>query len=278
MTMARQLSLGGVLLAFATWFPAEAFASGDLQILCPPGVTVYIDGNFKGVTNSNEEGLFIEGLSAGSHTLKAVLKGFRSQTENFSIWSGRLTEIRLQFVKQNEQVRSLESSDSAVLQRETGSLKLTAVPPRPKATVKLDGVYKGEGAMEVSGLATGSHRVTWTRKGETMSYNTGVEAGCTTSLKADFRTGQVTVDSPCASGGSVGTSTDAKMVEQAEAQRVEKARLEAMKTWDGCRRACKQLAEEKGSRYIEVHVGRIGDCWCTTKSSPAAHAFTRCLN
>ena len=185
----------------------RAFAGGDLQVLCASGVKIYVDGSFRGTTDSFQGGLFIEGLSAGQHTLLAKLSGANDQTKSFFIQDGQLTEVRLSFARQQVRVESLESTDSATIEVKTGNLEIRSVPPYPKATVKIDGQERGTGDLKVSGLTIGKHKVLWIRGGKSHSFDVNVCADSTVSLKLDFRTKDVSVDSPCQSGG-VGTWTD----------------------------------------------------------------------
>jgi len=197
MTTKLPLSLVGLLFALATWLPSEALAGGDLQVVCVPGVQIYIDGNFKGTTSKNQGGLFVEGLSAGQHRLLAKLSGAADQTKNFTILQGKLKTITLTFVQQRMRVESLESTDSAAIEVKTGTLEIRAVPPYPKPSVKIDGKHQGSGDIKVSGVAVGYHTVEWNRGGKTVSTYVGVCADQTVSLKADFRSQRVSEDSPC---------------------------------------------------------------------------------
>ena len=65
--------------------PLSGF-SGEVQVLCEPGVSIFIDNDFKGKTNKEEEGLYIDDVFPGSHTIRAVKEGFYDIDKQITIW------------------------------------------------------------------------------------------------------------------------------------------------------------------------------------------------
>ena len=46
-------------------------ATGYIQIKAPPGIMIFLDGNLKGKTTSEQGGLILQDVPAGSHEIKA---------------------------------------------------------------------------------------------------------------------------------------------------------------------------------------------------------------
>ncbi len=79
--------------------PSVVNASGYLRIICVPGVGIYVDGSFMGTTEVDNKGLLIDELSDGTHTVKAIKKNCKPQVQKVEIRSGKVTELKLRFVK-----------------------------------------------------------------------------------------------------------------------------------------------------------------------------------
>ena len=181
----------GCMFFIGVLIPAPAAAQGDLQVICSPGVSVFIDGSFMGITTASAQGLFLERLATGGHTLTVKKEGFRDQTRHIDISSDLLLVVRFEFVQQREEVTRINQDEAGQLVREVGELILRAVPPRPEAEVFINGVHKGSGDIRVSGVPAGSLLVTWKRPGVTVEHRVVLKGGDTITLKADFRTSEV---------------------------------------------------------------------------------------
>jgi len=204
-----------LLLAFLV--PGATYAGGELQIVCQPGVKIYVDGVFHGTTDAAQEGLFIEGLSFGTHTVKASLAGYAPFVERVSVPRGRTLEFKIRLVKEGEVIEDLDDEHQEELERNVGILEVRAVPPRPKAIVYLDGEEKGIGHKRIKNVSSGSHTVMWVRAGKRISSRIDVVKGETLKIKADFRSGTV-IDE---------TSLEREGLRRRQAEAAEKARRDA---------------------------------------------------
>lgn len=87
------------LLLFAVFFctavSQSAVGTGDLQITAQPGLRVYLDNedNFVGKTNEEDDGLYLEELSAGLHTVIIKKTGFIEGRFTIEIKAGRAVEF-----------------------------------------------------------------------------------------------------------------------------------------------------------------------------------------
>lgn len=82
-----------LLLALAGLVAAEGF--GRLQVTCRPGVRVYLDGEFVGLTTADEDGLFLREVAAGDHVVRVEKLGFEPVDFEVEVRAGRATEVRV---------------------------------------------------------------------------------------------------------------------------------------------------------------------------------------
>lgn len=189
-----------IILSALLLFSKYAYAQGELQILCEPGVSIYVNGISYGKTNAQEEGKFIENLPTGHLIVKAVKSGYEPIEKTISLEEGILKEMRISLSKHREEVKALEDETSGTLVKEVGILILRAVPPRPKAKVYIDGKSYGSGNKEISGIDIGKHEIVWVKNNDKIVYTVNLLANQEISLKADFRNKTVQDSS---SGGQV---------------------------------------------------------------------------
>jgi len=52
-----------------------------IELVSSPGIKVYIDNKYVGITTSTDNGLFIKGIVAGSHVLKLEKSNFKTQRD-----------------------------------------------------------------------------------------------------------------------------------------------------------------------------------------------------
>lgn len=57
----------------------------SVQITCEPGVRIFIDGRFQGLTSANSNGLFVTDLPPGRHRIEAVKEGFQKYVLSLDI-------------------------------------------------------------------------------------------------------------------------------------------------------------------------------------------------
>ena len=53
-------------------------SAGDIQVLCEPGLKVYLDGEFMGVSNSKEDGLYLASVDRILDVIVAQDNGFNN--------------------------------------------------------------------------------------------------------------------------------------------------------------------------------------------------------
>lgn len=99
-----------------------------IQVESGPGISIFLDGRFEGVTNSEFGGLIIKNVTPGTHAIKAVKEGFMPQVEQIIVPAGK---VKLYIVKAfTPQITISEEGkeDQQSIERKTGVLKIQSLP------------------------------------------------------------------------------------------------------------------------------------------------------
>ena len=83
----KALSLIFVLIAFSFAVSAQ---NSHIQVVAEPGITVLLDGQFKGVTSSDYNGLIIQNVSSGQHLIKVIKEGYSPREETVTVKAGEV--------------------------------------------------------------------------------------------------------------------------------------------------------------------------------------------
>jgi hypothetical protein len=136
--------------------PISAFASGDIQITCEPGIRIWLDNEFQGKTTVDDMGLFLENISPGEHEIKAAKKGFTPVIKKVLIKRGQTLEVNIKFATPSIRVEDISPERSGALEREIGTLVLRSAPLN--AEIFLDGKSIGKGDKQVNNLPAARER------------------------------------------------------------------------------------------------------------------------
>ncbi len=120
----RHLLVACVLLLLSAGASAEP-ASATLQVTCPPGHRVYLDGELVGLTTVDEDGLHLRWLAPGPHVLRVEKLGFLARELAVELTSDRMTEVKV------ERLVSQEETPQPM----TVSPKSKTPPPTPLPTI-----------------------------------------------------------------------------------------------------------------------------------------------
>ncbi|MHC5040551.1 MAG: hypothetical protein ACYTHM_24840 [Planctomycetota bacterium] len=84
--------------------------TGQIQVRCEPGVRIFLDGTFKGVTKAEVGGLVLRDVPAGPHTIRAVKEGCKPQEETLTLQSGAVCTFTVKpFERRPEERHDVET-------------------------------------------------------------------------------------------------------------------------------------------------------------------------
>jgi hypothetical protein len=140
-----------------------------------PGATVYLDGEYQGITD-DEGYLRIEEVPEGSYTVSASKSGYEESSKKVSVHGGKTVKVYL-YLEQEEK----EFGTIKVYVKDDSGNKL------PGASVYLDSIYKGKtdnnGYLRIYDVSEGSYTVKVSKSGyEDDSKKVRVDAGKTETV------------------------------------------------------------------------------------------------
>jgi hypothetical protein len=159
------------LLAASLVLCATASAT-DLQILCPEGARVRLDGVDAGVCRAVEEGRYLRDLAPGDHVVEITVPG----------GTPRSHEIELDEVVPGR----LDARAEADQAKPTGSLYVQCIPQ--KCTVRLaeTDMEIDEDDLRLKEVPTGRYALRFQRGKKTLEALAFVKEGKPTGVRADF--------------------------------------------------------------------------------------------
>lgn len=173
-----------------TGIAAIAWA-GDVQVLCEPGVLVYLDGKLVGTTSVKEDGLFLASVPAGVHVVRVERAGFVPQS--FQVEAQKLpVEVKVGAFTPESTPRHDESGGVAHIKERTGNLVVTSAPQN--CVVKVDGKseVKNVPLLLIEDLAAGQHTVSFSKPGyDRISGVVIVQPGADVTIRGDLFEGKV---------------------------------------------------------------------------------------
>jgi hypothetical protein len=173
---------------------ASVSAAGDIQVLCAPGLRVFLDGEFVGTSNAREDGLFLEGVPPGKHTVRVEKDQFLPRSYQVEVARVPI-EVRVEeLVPQPETPVESEPTIAATKEEILGSLVITSAPQN--CTFEIDGRAEEKTIPQLTfgGLAAGEHSISFSKPGyASVSAAVKIEPGAVVKVRGDLRAGKVEV-------------------------------------------------------------------------------------
>lgn len=164
--------------------------AGDVQILCPPGLLVLVDGTPVGVSSAREDGLFLRRVAPGRHVIRVEAEGFVPQSYEVEVGTAPL-EVRVaDLVPVSPGPVVTPVRPPALL----ATLVVTSAPQN--CTVEIAGRREEKTAptLRLDHLPPGQHRITFSKAGyESVSGEVVLHPGIENTVRGDLIAGQVAV-------------------------------------------------------------------------------------
>jgi len=169
------------------------YCNSYIQVIADPGIKVFLDSAFKGETNSEEEGLIIDGVSAGNHKIKFVRTGFIEQEEEISIKSREVYPYTVKpFIPKLKITQSGEGQGKDIVQK-TGTLIIQSIPVAINIKIDLLGIdnakEKDEWMAEL--VPIGKYDAIFTRNNDILEYQIEIQENETTHLMVNIFSSKV---------------------------------------------------------------------------------------
>ncbi|MBN2780853.1 MAG: formylglycine-generating enzyme family protein [Candidatus Marinimicrobia bacterium] len=177
-----------LILVFALSYASEP---GHIQVISEPGVTVFLDGIFRGVTSEEMNGLVIEKVSPGPHVLKAVKEGgFNPRESTVTVMPGQVLshEVGTFALK----IRVTEKEDPKV--QRFGSLSIQSSPVSLRISIPAlpFSAEKSKETWTAEQIPVGTYEVLFTSNNATLKAEIGIYPNWLSDYQIDMGTMTVT--------------------------------------------------------------------------------------
>ncbi len=154
---------------------AAAVSATDLQVLCPEGAHVRLDGADAGACREVEEGRYLRDLAPGGHVVEVAVPG--RDFQRFEIELDEVVPGRL------------DARDTGVREEPTGSLYVQCIPQR--CTVRLAGtdLEIDQDDLRLKEVPAGRYALRFQRGKKTLEAVAFVKEGKPAGVRADFLAG-----------------------------------------------------------------------------------------
>jgi hypothetical protein len=184
----RWLRLVCVILAMGA--PAAALA-GDVQVLCEPGLRVYLDGVLAGTSSAKDDGLFLANVAGGSHVIRVEKDGFVAQSFQVEV-TALPVEVKVETFSPEVPAQSESKAESAPAKEALGDIVVTSAPQN--CVVEIDGKGRDKTVpfLLIEDIAAGEHRISFSKPGyQAVSGVIRTYPGVKVTIRGDLATGKV---------------------------------------------------------------------------------------
>lgn len=176
-----------VVLAAAQSVPAKE--SGCIQIKCAPGIQIFLDGEFKAVSNPEVGGLILQDVLVGTHVIRAVRDGFAPRESQVVVSAGQVLVYEIGQLIPEVTIEEFGEETDFDTSAMVGRIVVQSLPVECLITIPGAGVEqyrKHKDTVELDNVAAGTHNVTFTGLGKTLSKSFEVPRNGLVKLFANF--------------------------------------------------------------------------------------------
>ena len=183
---------------------AALATAGDVRVTCSPGLNIFLDGEFVGVSIPKHDGKYLTGLNAGEHTIMVKKDGFSPKefsvvvgSSSYQIVVGELVPI--------SHTHQPETTSRDEVGRPLGTIEITSTPQRCTVEIAGQEIVKQEAIMTIPGFPVGDYDIRFESSGAVLSTNVVVKADKTSRIEADILNNTVKTISDDSDGGGRGS-------------------------------------------------------------------------
>ena len=171
-----------------------------IQVSGEPNLTVFLDGELKGVTTAELGGLIIEKVAPGNHLIRVVKKEYVPFEESITVKAGEVLLYKVKpFSKLSvfitESGNEEETDKKATIQ--TGKLVIQSLPIEISITIpRIEGVKdlrKNKDLWMIEKLTTGDYQSAFSFNGKTLDGSFQIRPNEETRVFVNILSGEVTV-------------------------------------------------------------------------------------
>jgi len=171
---------------------ANISLAGDIQVICEPGLRIYLDDKLAGTSSAKEDGFFLADVRNGSHIIRVEKDGYVPQAFEVEV-TGLPVEVKLEALVPLPPEPEPVAPTPAPLKPAVGILVITSAPQN--CVVEIDGSRtetKNTPTLTLSDLVIGRHTISFSKVGyETISGTFFVQPDTATIVRGNLIDGKV---------------------------------------------------------------------------------------
>ena len=183
-----------IIVVLTASFPALATETGFIQVKCTPGVQIFLDGDLKGITNTDVGGLIIQNVSPGQHEIKAVKEGYRPEIERISVQTGQVVAFEVKPFIPQVRISQIGDARQTEVKLKVGKIVIQSLPIECKLNIKVLGVNdmeKTKDYWEAEGVPVGKYEIVAESIGKKLSYEVEINEESTAEIFFNFINGEI---------------------------------------------------------------------------------------
>ena len=179
------------VISLVMWVGIAAVATaGDVRVTCSPGLNIFLDGEFVGVSIPKHDGKYLTGLSDGEHTIMVKKAGF--SPKEFSVIVGSSTQqVVVGELVPSSTTHQPETTNNDEVGRPLGTIEVTSTPQRCTVEIAGQEIVKQEAIMTIPGIPVGDYDVRFESSGAVLSTKVVVKEDRTSRIEADILNNRV---------------------------------------------------------------------------------------
>ena len=180
------------LFAFFLFSSALSAETGYIQIKAPPGIMIFLDGNLKGKTTSEQGGLILQDVPTGTREIKALKAGSNPKTYRINVKAGDIAVWDAGVFAPKIMVEESGETEKGGYQP-IGALQIKSVPVDMKISIPSFGLNysKTKPDVKLKKIPAGEHLVTFSGFGKNLSSKITIYDNVTTEVFVNLLKGEV---------------------------------------------------------------------------------------
>lgn len=178
---------------------AATAAPGDIQVLCEPGLRVYLDGELMGTSTDREDGLYLAGVTRGVRSLRVEKEGHIPQTFEVEVSRipievevGEFAPLPTPAAKESEVDEKPARAEAPAPVQKVGRLLVTSAPQNCSVEIAERREEKTTPQLAIGGLPAGEHTIRFSKQGFTpISGVVSVRPGGEVTVHGNLLEGEV---------------------------------------------------------------------------------------
>ena len=188
----RPMILYRTFLTFTVFLGIVCIAGGEekghIQVKCPPGTQVFLDGTLKGVASADVGGLILQDVLAGEHTVRAVKRAFQPQDEKVLLGPGEVLVVEFQLSVPRIEIEERGQEAEVGLEAEVGDLVVQSLPIGCKVECTALGISRGKSLdrMRIENIPIGVYEISFSALEKTLTHTIRMCRGDTIRLMVNL--------------------------------------------------------------------------------------------